>query len=355
MYTLAYADDLVLLAEREDEMRSMMERLERYLDRKKLELNTEKTKIMRFRKGGGRFDKRCWRWKGRRVEEVKEIIYLGYKFQRNGGQEAHIEERVRRAAAVMGQVWGIGKRRFGKDWGRRMWLFDRLVWTVMGYGVEIWGWRERERIERIEEKYMRWVLGVDSRTPGYLVREEMQRDKLRGRTGGRAWGYEKRLSEGKGSDLARRCWIEMRERSKGVGKISDWEIERKKFFEERGFSLEEVEGERENGEWGFEKIIESEKELQRRERWERIRESRYNKWYGEVKGEGIPGYLKKGWGENRWKRVARYRLGNEIRDSRYWEGEEKRKCRVCEGDRETWEHVWENCHRKEERGDGKRM
>lgn len=33
----------------------------------------------------------------------------------------------------MDQIWGIGKRWFGRDSG-----FDRLVWTVMGYGVEIW-------------------------------------------------------------------------------------------------------------------------------------------------------------------------------------------------------------------------
>lgn len=57
IYTLAYAD-MVLLAENEEEMRSMIERLEVYLDRKRLELNTEKTKIVRFRKGGGREVKR---------------------------------------------------------------------------------------------------------------------------------------------------------------------------------------------------------------------------------------------------------------------------------------------------------
>jgi len=50
IYTLAYADDIVLLAEEEDEMRSMIVRLEDYLERKGLELNVEKTKIMRFRK-----------------------------------------------------------------------------------------------------------------------------------------------------------------------------------------------------------------------------------------------------------------------------------------------------------------
>lgn len=64
---------------------------------------------------------------GREVEEVREFRYLGYTLQRNGGQEVHVKERVRKAAAVMEQEWGIEKRRFRKDWGRRLWLFDRLV------------------------------------------------------------------------------------------------------------------------------------------------------------------------------------------------------------------------------------
>lgn len=83
------------------------------------------------------------------MEEVKEVKYLGYVLQRNGVQKAQIKERVRRAAAVMREIWGIGKKRFGKDWEKRIWLFDRLVWTVLGYGVEIWGWKERQRVERI--------------------------------------------------------------------------------------------------------------------------------------------------------------------------------------------------------------
>jgi hypothetical protein len=61
VYSLAYADDLVLLAEGEDEMRSLIERLERYMDRKGLEVNAGKTKIMRFRRGGERMGKRDWR------------------------------------------------------------------------------------------------------------------------------------------------------------------------------------------------------------------------------------------------------------------------------------------------------
>lgn len=54
IYSLAYADYLVLLTEKEEEMRSLIERLERYLDKKKLELNVGKTKIIKFSRGEGK-------------------------------------------------------------------------------------------------------------------------------------------------------------------------------------------------------------------------------------------------------------------------------------------------------------
>lgn len=41
--------------------------------------------------------------------------------------------------------------------------------------------------------------------------------------------------------------------------------------------------------------------------------------------------------------MARFRLGNEMRKGRYWECEERRKCRLCGEEVETWEHVWERC------------
>lgn len=57
IYSLAYADDMVLLAESEEGMTHMLGKLESYLDGKRLEINVEKTKVMRFRKEGGRLKK----------------------------------------------------------------------------------------------------------------------------------------------------------------------------------------------------------------------------------------------------------------------------------------------------------
>lgn len=131
-YSLAYADDMVLVAEGEDEMRSVIERLEIYLDKKKLDLNVDKTKIMRFRKRGGRMEKSNWKWKGNTIEEVKEFKYLGYILERNGGQEAHIRDRIKKATTIMGQIW---EKKICRGLGKEA-LVIRQV-SVDGY--ELWG------------------------------------------------------------------------------------------------------------------------------------------------------------------------------------------------------------------------
>lgn len=120
IWSLAYADDLVLLAKNEEKIEEMMKRMERYLKRKKLQLNTGKSKIVEFRKGGGRRKETVWKWKGRKIEEVKEIKYLGYMLQRNGRNEGQIRELKRKANIVMRVVWGIGERKFRDDFKRRM-------------------------------------------------------------------------------------------------------------------------------------------------------------------------------------------------------------------------------------------
>lgn len=71
------------------------------------------------------------------VERGKKVTYLGYKFKRSSEQEGHVRERVKKAMGMMGQVWGIEKRRIGGDWKRRMELFDWLVGSVVGFGAEI--------------------------------------------------------------------------------------------------------------------------------------------------------------------------------------------------------------------------
>jgi len=91
IWTLAYADDLVLLAKNEESMKEIMRSLERYLRDKNLQLNAEKSKMC-FRKGGGRRRKVKWMWRGKRIEEMSEFKYLCYVLKKNGGDDRQIKE-----------------------------------------------------------------------------------------------------------------------------------------------------------------------------------------------------------------------------------------------------------------------
>lgn len=60
IWTLGYADDVVLLARGKEALEEMIKRLEKYLGRKKLELNVDKSKIIRFRRRGGITREKNW-------------------------------------------------------------------------------------------------------------------------------------------------------------------------------------------------------------------------------------------------------------------------------------------------------
>lgn len=82
----------------------------------------------------------------------------------------------------------------------------------------------------MEERYIRWVLGVERETSWYMVREETQRDKLRGRAGRRTWRFVERLEQGRGSEIARKYLEKLKSRERRGITRSKWEEERKKFF-----------------------------------------------------------------------------------------------------------------------------
>lgn len=53
VYSLAYADNVVLMARDEEQTSRIIGKVEKYFEEKRLEVNTEKMNIMRCRKGGG--------------------------------------------------------------------------------------------------------------------------------------------------------------------------------------------------------------------------------------------------------------------------------------------------------------
>ena len=86
IYSLAYADDVVLLADDKGGMNLLMKRFEEYVREKDLTVNVSKTKVVYF---GKRKNDVKYRWKanGESVEMVEEFCYLGFWFEAGGGMK----------------------------------------------------------------------------------------------------------------------------------------------------------------------------------------------------------------------------------------------------------------------------
>ena len=80
IFLLLFADDIVLISDTPKGLQNQLDVLTSACKDLFLHINTDKTKVMVFRKGGfwGKHEK--WHLDGKNIEVVNEYTYLGYTF-----------------------------------------------------------------------------------------------------------------------------------------------------------------------------------------------------------------------------------------------------------------------------------
>jgi hypothetical protein len=68
-----------------------------------------------------------------------------------------------------------------------------MLESILMYGAEIWGWKEQEEVEKLQEKHLRGILGMNRETLGYIVREECKRNRMRVKVRRRAIKFEDKM------------------------------------------------------------------------------------------------------------------------------------------------------------------
>jgi len=112
VWSLAYADNIVLVAKKAADLKEMLKSFSNFLKKRKLILSVKKLKMMTFKKGEGRRRKKQWLYN--RIEEMDHFKYLEYTLQRNNGTDRHIKEKVRKAISAISMEYRTKKirRRF---------------------------------------------------------------------------------------------------------------------------------------------------------------------------------------------------------------------------------------------------
>lgn len=98
--------------------------------------------------------------------------------------------------------------------------------------MEIWGWTEYSEIEKIQNKFIKWTLGLDRQAPSYLLLQETNRGKLKVETGKRAIKYQKRI---------RSSWNSLRIESLNEIEKKPRDSGGQRYLQRNGYNLTDIE------------------------------------------------------------------------------------------------------------------
>lgn len=157
---LLYADDQVILASSAQELQEMMSVMNDDFVRKGMKVNVTKTKVMVFERDEEMTDCTVMLG-GEKVEQVREFVYLGSLFTRDGKSEEDIERRVKKGNSVSGAIHSVMSSQTVSAKARMAIHNGVLVPTLM-YGSESWVWQKKNesRINAVEMRSLRKICGV---------------------------------------------------------------------------------------------------------------------------------------------------------------------------------------------------
>ena len=142
---LRYADDTTLMAESEEELKSLLKKVKVGSEKGGLKLNTQKMKIM----ASG--PTTSWEIDGETVETVSDFIFLGSKITGDGDFSHDIKRHLLLGRKVMSNLDSIFQSR-DLTLQTKVRLVKAVVFPVVMYGCESWTVKkvEHRRIDSFE-------------------------------------------------------------------------------------------------------------------------------------------------------------------------------------------------------------
>lgn len=110
-------------------------------------MNTEKTKVMIFRKGGIIPNNLAFWYDGARLEIVSQFVYLGLVFT-SGRTFSEAQKNL--AGQSLKAIFKLNKYlyKFTNIYVKhRLELFDKLILPILNYSSEIWGFHQGNATE----------------------------------------------------------------------------------------------------------------------------------------------------------------------------------------------------------------
>ncbi len=163
---LLYADDIVLLAESQQELQCLLDVLHQWCTASGMIVNLDKSNVVHFRRGP---NVQCavgpFLYGESHLEDVDRYRYLSVvltEFMDMSVTAKHITWAVHRA---LGLLIAKGRIHGGFPFEVFSMLYDSLGEPIMDYGTSVWGHKSFSCIDAVQNWAMRYFLRLGKRTP----------------------------------------------------------------------------------------------------------------------------------------------------------------------------------------------
>ena len=176
MRNLDFADDIIILAEDEEDMRQALKVIERYYIRKRLTPNAGKCEIIIF-DPKKRALRENFKMNGKDIKQKKEVVYLGFTLSEDCKWSAHIKKRTKKASTWRRKATQISRKHGSAPIGAEKLIRNGGEKASGLYGAETWTGLYGKRYDDLEAKQARIersMLGLGPRQELWMAHQEMQ-------------------------------------------------------------------------------------------------------------------------------------------------------------------------------------
>ncbi|XP_052256259.1 uncharacterized protein LOC127861632 isoform X1 [Dreissena polymorpha] len=170
---LCYADDLVLIAENEQDLQCMLDVLSQWCTSNSMVVNANKSNIVHFRPNSvprSEFNFKCG---VHGLTYVDKYSYLGLLLSEHLDFSISAKSVAQSASRALGLLIARYKSMGGMSFAVYSKMYNSTVWPVISYASAIWGIRTYACINAVENRALRFFMGVGKYTPSAALAGDM--------------------------------------------------------------------------------------------------------------------------------------------------------------------------------------
>ena len=170
---LCYADDIVLIAENEQDLQCMLTVLSQRCSLNSMMININKSNVVHFRPNSVARSDFVFKCGEEVISYTDKYMYLGLLLTEHLDYNVSAKSVAQSASRALGLLIARYKTMGGMSFAVFSKLYNSTVWPVISYASAIWGTRTYSCINAVENRAQRFFLGVGKYTPSAAVAGDM--------------------------------------------------------------------------------------------------------------------------------------------------------------------------------------